>query len=155
MTLTVAEPAITIAKTASAGGAADHRRRDDLHDHRSANAAGANAAPAFDLVLGDPLPAPFTSVGARTITSSGATGVVDTTSGTTVGATIARLDPGGSVTIAFTATAPGPLAPGALTNTANADVDEPARNQRLRGGRRRRRPARPARPPASARAAAA
>ena len=84
------------------------------------NAGGANTAPAFDLILNDPLPAAFTSVGARSFTSSGATGVVDTTSGTSVGATIARLDPGGSVTLSFTATAPGPVAPGALNNTANA-----------------------------------
>jgi uncharacterized repeat protein (TIGR01451 family)/fimbrial isopeptide formation D2 family protein len=116
-TLTIAEPVVSLAKSATpaalltTGGSTTFTLT-------VSNAAG--AAPAFDVVVTDALPAPFTSVGARTITPVGATGVTDTTSGTTVGATIARIDAGGSVTITFSATAPGPLAIAPIPNTANA-----------------------------------
>jgi len=115
--LTLAEPVVTLNKSAnpaallSTGGTTTFTLT-------IANAAA--AAPAFDVVLSDALPPAFTSVGARTITPSGASGIVDTTSGTTVSATIARIDAGGSVTITFTATAPGPLAISPILNTANA-----------------------------------
>ena len=122
--LTLAEPVITLNKSAnpaallSTGGTT-------TFTIVIANAAG--AAPAFDVVLTDALPPAFTSVGARTITPSGASGIVDTTSGTTVGATIARIDAGGSVTITFTATAPGPLAIAPDSEHRQRDVDEPSR----------------------------
>ena len=116
-TLTVAEPVVTVGKAVnpsallSTGGTTTYTMT-------VSNASG--AAPAFGIVVADPLPAVFTSIGARTEVSSGATGVVDTSSGTTFGATIERLDAGGSVTISFTATAPGPLADGAIPNTVTA-----------------------------------
>ncbi len=116
-TLTIAEPVVTVNKSAvpaallSTGGTTTYTLT-------IANAGG--AAPAFDVVLTDALPAAFASVGARSITSTGATGIVDTTSGTTVGATIARIDAGGSVTVSFAATAPGPIATAPIANTTTA-----------------------------------
>jgi uncharacterized repeat protein (TIGR01451 family)/fimbrial isopeptide formation D2 family protein len=115
--LNVAEPVVTMNKSVnpaallSTGGTTSF-------SITVANAAG--AAPAFDVVIADPLPAAFTSVGPRTITAVNASGAVDTTSGTTVSAAIARIDAGGSVTITFSATAPGPLAIAPIPNTANA-----------------------------------
>ncbi len=125
-TLTIAEPQVTIAKSAnpaallSTGGTTTYTLV-------ISNAVG--AAPAFDVVMNDALPAVFTSIGARNISSSGATGIVDTSSGTTVAATIARIDAGGSVTISFPATAPGPLAVTPISNTASATwTSEPGGN---------------------------
>ncbi len=115
-TLTIAEPVVTVGKSVSpaalltTGGTTTYTLT-------IANAAG--AAPAFDVALTDALPAAFSSIGARTITSTGATGVVDTSSGTTVSASIARIDAGGSVTMTFTATAPGPLPVAPIPNNAS------------------------------------
>ncbi len=116
--VTVAEPVVTLTK-AAAPGALLTTGGSTQFTLTVANVAGANAAPAFDLTISDPLPAAYTGVGARVITATGATGVADTTSGTAVGATIARLDPGGSVTIVFSAVASGPLTAGPVVNNAN------------------------------------
>lgn len=116
-TQTISEPAISLTKAAAlaalptTGGATEFTLN-------ISNPTGANVAPAFDLVLSDLLPTVFASIGARSIVSSGATGVVDTTSGTSIGLTITQLSPGGSVSIKFTASAPGPLLAVPIVNNA-------------------------------------
>lgn len=85
------------------------------------NDTGTTVSPAHDLRLRGQLPAVFTQVGARTITSSGATGVVDLTVGTLLRINVGRLAPGGQVTIAFDATV-GPNPPiGVRVLTFTAD----------------------------------
>lgn len=118
VTTTVLEPAITFAKSATpsrlprAGGVV----RFTL---AIANRSGADAAPAFDIVVSDLLPPAFGSAGPRTIQSAGATAVVDTTAGSNVGLTIGRLDPGGSVTVSFDVTVAAPVS---AVGTANEAV---------------------------------
>ena len=117
-TATISEPVVTVTKFATPGSLLTSGGTTQFTLTLS-NASGANAAPAFDLVLTDVLPAAYTTVGARDIASAGATGITDTTSGTTVRVTIGRLDPGGNVTIVFPAAAPGTLAAGPIVNNAN------------------------------------
>ena len=117
LSTTVSEPALTLTKSAQPGRLP--ARGDRLQFTLTvANGSGANAAPAFDIVLGDALPPQFASVGPRTILAVGADGVVDATVGTGIGVSIARLAPGGSVTVTFEADAPGPLVPGSIVNAA-------------------------------------
>ena len=119
VTTTVVEPAITLAKSASpsrlprTGGVV----RFTL---TLANRSGADVAPAFDVVVSDALPPEFGTAGPRTITAAGATGVVDTTSGTSVGLAVDRLDPGGSVTMSFEVTVAGPVSGAGTVNEAVA-----------------------------------
>jgi uncharacterized repeat protein (TIGR01451 family) len=119
VTTTVIAPAITFAKSAApsrlprAGGVV----RFTL---AIANRTGADAAPAFDVVVSDLLSPAFGSAGPRTIQSTGATGVVDTTAGSSVGLSIDRLDPGGSVTLSFDVTVAGPVPVGGIPNDAAA-----------------------------------
>jgi uncharacterized repeat protein (TIGR01451 family) len=119
VTTTVLEPAITFAKSATpsrlprAGGVV----RFTL---AIANRSGAGAAPAFDIVVSDLLPPAFGSAGPRTIQSAGATGVVDTTAGSSVGLAIGRLDPGGSVRMSFDVTVAGPVSAAGTANEAVA-----------------------------------
>ena len=119
VTTTVVEPAITLAKSASpsrlprTGGVV----RFTL---TLANRSGADVAPAFDVVVSDALPPEFGTAGPRTITAAGATGVVDTTSGTSVGLAVDRLDAGGSVTMSFEVTVAGPVSGAGTVNEAVA-----------------------------------
>ncbi len=81
--------------------------------------AGSNSvSPAFDLEIRDVLPSIFTSKTVESITSSGASGVVNLSPDTTVRINAARLDPGGSITIVVLATAPGLLPAQPVSNTA-------------------------------------
>lgn len=68
------------------------------------NATGTTVSAGHDVRLRSALPATFSRVGARTIVSSGASGVADITVGTLVRITVGRLAPGGSVTVSFDAT---------------------------------------------------
>ncbi|MBK7658248.1 MAG: IPTL-CTERM sorting domain-containing protein [Betaproteobacteria bacterium] len=85
------------------------------------NATGTTISPAHDLRLRGQLPSIFTQLGARTITASGAAGVVDVTVGPFLRINVGRLAPGDQVTIAFDATV-GPNPPiGASTLDFTAD----------------------------------
>ena len=116
---TVVEPAITLAKSASPSRLA--RTGGVVRFTLTvANRTGVAVAPAFDVVVSDALPPEFGTAGPRTITSAGATGVVDTTSGASVGLAIDRLDAGGSVTMSFEVTVAGPVSAAGTVNEAVA-----------------------------------
>ncbi len=116
-TLTVDEPNISVTKGVSPSALLS-TGGTTTYTMTISNAA--DAATAFNVVMMDPLPDAFTSIGTRTIVSSGATNVVDNSSGTTLELSIDQLDPDGSVTVSFTATAPGPLSDGPIPNTVGA-----------------------------------
>jgi uncharacterized repeat protein (TIGR01451 family) len=116
---TVVEPAITLAKSAAPSRLA--RTGGVVRFTLTvANRTGVAVAPAFDVVVSDALPPEFGTAGPRTITSTGATGVVDTTSGASVGLAIDRLDPGGSVAMSFEVTVAGPVSAAGTVNEAIA-----------------------------------
>ena len=85
------------------------------------NPAIANVATAFDLRLSDTLPSDMAlDVGSVSITVSGATGVVDNSSGNTLDIVIASLAAGGTVQIDYDAVLLGTVQPEQLvTNTAS------------------------------------
>ncbi len=118
-TVTVAEPTVTATKGAApaalltAGG-------DVVFTVVVANPGGPNGAAAHDVAINDTLPAAFTGLTVDSITpTGGAAGITDNSAGTTMDITVDTLPEGASVTIFYTGTAPGPLATGTLTNTAN------------------------------------
>ena len=119
---TVVEPAITIVKTANPGAAAG----GDMVTYTLVvtNTSGSHRAPAYDLVITDPLPA---DVQSPAITCPGAgcdagtTGAALTASftGNTLNATIDKLDPNESVTFTYTAVLDPAVAFGkTINNTA-------------------------------------
>ncbi len=116
---TVAEPSVTLGVAVSPnylllGGG---RTRITI---TISNGTGAAVSPAHDVSFQGVLPAAYAAVGPRTVTSSGATGIVDTTIGTRLRFRIGRIAPGGVVTISLDADATGPLAPGTLSLAFNA-----------------------------------
>ncbi len=88
----------------------------------SNTASGTNAASAFDWTVTDPLPSYYLSPSVSSV-NTGSTGAAVSASftGNTLNATIDQLDPGESVTIAYTATVdPGVAFSLVITNTATA-----------------------------------
>lgn len=84
------------------------------------NVAGSTSSPAFDVRVVDVLPAVFGSYVVESITPVGASGLSTTTAGPLLTVGIARIDPGGQVTIVVAATTAGSLAPGRVSNTVRA-----------------------------------
>lgn len=84
------------------------------------NPAGGFNGPAYDVNLLDSLPPAFTSMTVDSITpSGGVSGITDNSAGTTLDIDIATVPTGGQMTVVFSASAPGALSEGTLTNTAN------------------------------------
>ncbi len=75
----------------------------------------------YDVVLTDVLPAEYTSLTVDSVTPAmGVSGVTDNSAGTTLSVSAAVFPPDGVLTIVYTVTAPGPLTPGTIANTADA-----------------------------------
>jgi fimbrial isopeptide formation D2 family protein/uncharacterized repeat protein (TIGR01451 family) len=85
------------------------------------NPAGGFTGPAYDVQITDVLPAEWTGLSVDSITpAGGVSGVIDNSAGTTLDITVDTFPADGQLVVVYTASAPGPLAEGTITNTANA-----------------------------------
>ncbi|MGQ0602867.1 MAG: beta strand repeat-containing protein, partial [Anaerolineales bacterium] len=119
--VTIAEPALTINKTASPTSA----DAGDTVAYRITltNANGANNSTAFETVITDALPVLMNlNLGSVTVTlAGGAVGVTDASAGNTITLTLSTLPPGGSVILDYTAMVDTAVSSGqVITNTATA-----------------------------------
>ncbi|QTD48525.1 isopeptide-forming domain-containing fimbrial protein [Sulfidibacter corallicola] len=83
------------------------------------NPAGVDGATAFDVRLTDALGPAFSALSVDSVVPSGVIGVTDNSAGTTLDITVDVFPADASLTVVYTATAPGPLAAATLSNTAN------------------------------------
>jgi len=119
--VTITEPDLVLGKTAlptmvtTAGG-------DVTFTLIVTNPAGSHVGPGFDVQITDTLSPEWTALTVNSIvTAAGVSGVVDNSSGTVLDISVATFPVDGVLTITYTASVPGILAPGILTNTVFAN----------------------------------
>jgi len=118
--VTVLEPNLTVSKTADPPGLLTLGGSVQF-TVTVTNPDGGFTGHGYDATITDVLPAEYTSLMVDSVTPAmGVSGVTDNSSGTTLSVDVASFPPDGSLTIVYTAAAPGPLTPGTLANTATA-----------------------------------
>ncbi|PIE71573.1 MAG: hypothetical protein CSA22_01735 [Deltaproteobacteria bacterium] len=118
-TVTVTEPMMAVSKTA-AQAALMPSGGDITYTLVITNTAGAHSATGYDVMIEDTLDPAFTALTVDSMTpAGGVSGVTDTTAGTTLTVSAAVFPVGGTLTIVYTGTIPGPLTTGdTFANTA-------------------------------------